>query len=278
MAPTALNPAQAAVITALGLLALALGWLVYSRVVAHLRITRGAVRAELFDLPELLVTIVLATFFSGLVIHSAMQQQRNLSEMTGDQVLPSSLMFVAFVVGLSAFLSFRGLRLADVFGLKRVSLLHVGAWALLLLLAAFPFVGAANAVSILLLRDDAAEQPLVKLFRAAAQRGDYSLVGNVILAGVIIAPLCEEFLFRGFFYGVGKRYVGAWISGLATALLFAAFHASLTSLPGLFVLAVAFTLAYERTGSLFVPITMHALFNATSLGILYLQALQRVPA
>ena len=53
---------------------------------------------------------------------------------------------------------------------------------------------------------------------------------------------------------------------------------SLTSLPGLFLLAVALTLAYERTGSLPVPITMHALFNAISLGVMYLQATHRLPA
>ncbi len=103
-------------------------------------------------------------------------------------------------------------------------------------------------------------------------------MGTVLLAGVILAPVCEEFLFRGFFYGVAKRYAGAPLSGFLTAALFAAFHASLTSLPGLFVLAVALTLAYERTGSLAVPITMHALFNAMSLGLLYLQSIGRLHA
>jgi uncharacterized protein len=130
---------------------------------------------------------------------------------------------------------------------------------------------------VLLMKDDAEQQPLVELFRSAVQRGDITTVATIALAGVILAPICEEFLFRGYFYAVGKRYVGGWISGLFTAALFAAFHGSLTSLAGLFVLAIALTVAYERTGTLAVPITMHALFNATSLGVLYLQATNQLP-
>ena len=40
----------------------------------------------------------------------------------------------------------------------------------------------------------------------------------------------------------------------------------------IFVFALCVTLAYERTGSILVPIGMHALFNFTSLLALYLNA------
>ena len=38
-------------------------------------------------------------------------------------------------------------------------------------------------------------------------------------------------------------------------------------MPPLFVLAVCFGYVYERTGKLWVPIVMHALFNAVSITI-----------
>ena len=79
-------------------------------------------------------------------------------------------------------------------------------------------------------------------------------------------------MFRGFFYVVFKRYVGAPVSALFTAALFAAFHVNLTAFPGLFVLALCFTIAFEATGSLVVPMTMHALFNGAQLGLLYLMS------
>ena len=276
MAPTVLNAVQQTVAGAVGVGLLAAAAVVYGRVVTRLRREGGQVRAGCFDLPDLLVSIVLGSFFGGLVVRSILRHAE-AQAMKPEDVLPSSLTFAAFVIGLALFLAYRRLRLVELFGLARLRGFAVLGWALLLLFASFPFVAVVNAVTLLLLKNEAAQQPLVELFRAAAQRGDFSTMGVIAIAGVIIAPLCEEFLFRGYFYGVGKRYFGAWISGLFTAALFAVFHANLTSLAGLFVLAIALTLSYERTGTLAVPITMHALFNATSLGVLYLQATNHLP-
>jgi len=89
---------------------------------------------------------------------------------------------------------------------------------------------------------------------------------------VFIQPACEEFLFRGFFYGVWKRFLGPLGGGFLACLLFAAFHGSLAAFAGLFVLAVCLNIAYERTGSLLVPIGRLALFNLTSLLVSYAQA------
>ena len=46
---------------------------------------------------------------------------------------------------------------------------------------------------------------------------------------------------------------------LISASVFAAIHAHIPSLAGLFVLAVALTLVYEGAGSLWAPILMHSL-------------------
>lgn len=278
MAPTALNLFQQATVAVVSLALLIGACVVYARLVARLRADGGQVRVAGFDLPDLLVSFVLASSFAGLVVKAVLEHAaKPEAPLTSDHVLPSSLIFAAFVVALAAFLVFRGLRLTDLFGLARLRALQVAGWAGLLLVAALPFVAAVNAVTVLVLKDQAAQQPLVELFRTAVQNGDLPTVAKIMVAGVIIAPLCEEFLFRGYFYAVGKRYVGAFLSGLFTAALFAAFHGSLTSLAGLFVLAIALTLAYERTGTLAVPVAMHALFNATSLGVLYLQASGRLP-
>ena len=52
---------------------------------------------------------------------------------------------------------------------------------------------------------------------------------------------------------------------LINAALFAGIHLNAPSFAGLFVLAVCLTLAYEWTGSLLVPMAMHALFNSISI-------------
>ena len=46
---------------------------------------------------------------------------------------------------------------------------------------------------------------------------------------------------------------------------------------GLFLLALCFVIAYEATGSLLVPITMHALFNAGQLIALYITVTKNLP-
>ena len=70
----------------------------------------------------------------------------------------------------------------------------------------------------------------------------------------------------------GESGCGAWSGGFLACLLFAATHGSLSAFGGLFTLAVCLNIAYERTGSLLVPIVVHAMFNLTSLLVLYGQA------
>src|ERR1700736_1169828 len=82
---------------------------------------------------------------------------------------------------------------------------------------------------------------------------------------VAVAPGVEEFLFRFFIYGVLKRYFGRLLGVIFSALLFAAVHAHLPSFAPLFVLGSCFAIAYEWSGSILVPMMMHALFNAITL-------------
>ncbi len=92
---------------------------------------------------------------------------------------------------------------------------------------------------------------------------------GLIAFAIVLAPIVEEFLFRGVLLGsfVQKR---GWATGIwLPALYFAVVHLDLAAFVPLFVLGIAFSLAYAATGSLVTPIVMHALFNFTSL-IIYL--------
>ena len=87
----------------------------------------------------------------------------------------------------------------------------------------------------------------------------------IIILAVAIAPLVEEFVFRFFFYGVVRRYFGRFAGLMVNSVLFAAVHAHIPSAAPLFVLGGCLTLAYEWSGSIFVSMTMHALFNSLTL-------------
>jgi len=247
---------------------------IYGEQTRRVMVDGGKVRTDDLGLPELLMSFVFAGFF-GMLMVAALNRSgsKEAAEISIDAVLPNSVLFVVFTAGILGFLRYaRHLRLAHVFGLDQQPPLVAIGWAFGLILAAFPLAGLANAITLLLLKDGFTPQPLVKLFSDVARGQDHLSVAKIFLSGVIIQPACEEFLFRGFFYGVWKRYLGMRGAGFLTCLLFAAFHTSLPAFGGLFVLAICLNIAYERTGSLLVPIGMHALFNFTSLAVLYFQA------
>ncbi|MGA2229827.1 MAG: CPBP family intramembrane glutamic endopeptidase [Tepidisphaeraceae bacterium] len=61
-----------------------------------------------------------------------------------------------------------------------------------------------------------------------------------------------------------------WTSVIIVSLLFASVH-PLWSAPAIFVLALCLGYAYERTGNLWVPIAIHALFNTAEVTIYLMQ-------
>ncbi len=244
---------------------------VYARAGLHVASRGGKVRTGDLGLPELLMSFVLAGTFIMLMVGSIQRQSKGEPPVKIESVLPSALVFVIIAAGVLGFLSYaRRLRVGHVFGMDQVKPLAVVGWASGLFLAALPITACVGWLTKLALKDDFASQPLVQLFSDVARQNDHFAVAKIFVVGAILAPCCEEFLFRGFFYGVWKRYLGPLGAGFLASVLFAALHTSLSSLPSLFVLAVCLNLAYERTGSLLVPIGLHAMFNSFSLLVLYL--------
>ncbi len=82
-----------------------------------------------------------------------------------------------------------------------------------------------------------------------------------ILVAVIMAPLFEEVVFRGFlFRGFANSWGWAW-GALASGAIFGFAHLQLDVFVPLATLGFVLAWAYKRTGSIWTCITMHALFN-----------------
>ena len=92
-----------------------------------------------------------------------------------------------------------------------------------------------------------------------------SLSEALTIAGyaMLVAPVLEEFLFRGILYRAMKRPFGMGLAILLSALLFALVHKNALSFLPLTFLGVFLAFAYERTGDLRTCILMHAFFNMT---------------
>jgi membrane protease YdiL (CAAX protease family) len=89
-------------------------------------------------------------------------------------------------------------------------------------------------------------------------------IGSVFII-VVVAPLCEEIFFRGFLYRIMRGRIGLWPALVINGSLFGAVH--LTGGGPLAVALIAplgflLCLVYERSGSLYPCIALHALNNA----------------
>jgi CAAX protease family protein len=102
--------------------------------------------------------------------------------------------------------------------------------------------------------------------------GGYGGTLNVVIACAVtcvVAPICEELLFRGFVYRSLRNWHGVWPAAIATGLLFGAVHglsAPAVDLLPLAFLGVVLCLVYQATGSLYPCIAMHVLNNAIAFG------------
>lgn len=87
----------------------------------------------------------------------------------------------------------------------------------------------------------------------------------VLLLVILITPLLEEILYRGFVQR-GFRTLGLppWAAILAASLPFTMMHVGVVepaALAGLFVLSMGLGWVYERGGSIMAPIVLHSCFN-----------------
>jgi membrane protease YdiL (CAAX protease family) len=98
----------------------------------------------------------------------------------------------------------------------------------------------------------------------------------IVFVAVVIAPLLEEMLFRGFVQTTIRSFInirnGAWPAIAASSVFFAIMHADPGHWPALFILGVCLGYSYEKSGSLFRPIFIHLFFNASSIAIALYQA------
>ncbi len=117
---------------------------------------------------------------------------------------------------------------------------------------------------IIHLTQSPAEQEVVVLVRES----NFELQLYLAASAIIIAPLGEEVLFRGFLYPCLKVRIGRIAAILLSSISFGAVHMSLAQLPILTFFGILLCLAYERSHSLWLPITLHAIFNTINVLLL----------
>jgi membrane protease YdiL (CAAX protease family) len=156
----------------------------------------------------------------------------------------------------------------ELFGLRRLAPSRAFLSGVGIIATLFPVLLLVGVIVQQFLQGGAKEQEIVTLYRDVAKSGDTQNLALLLFVAVFFQPIVEEIIFRGYFYAVFKSWAGGLASAIATATLFATIHTTVVAFPALLILALALTLAYEWSGSLLVPISMHMAFNGVQLTLL----------
>ncbi|MDE4084505.1 type II CAAX endopeptidase family protein [Planococcus maritimus] len=199
-------------------------------------------------------------FLFGLAIVASIVLISFLLQMAGNPFLNSIVLLLLFYIALpvwicSYYFQKRGVTLRQVVfvqGIVRWLLPIVG---LSLLIMVF-----STSIFWLLLRALVATAPaLVNLFLTPEPLPDavwYLAATGFIVA--IVAPIAEEFVFRGVILNQLMDVFGLWKGIGITSLIFAVFHLNFF---GAFLFAVIASLLYIKTGNLLAPILLHIANN-----------------
>lgn len=151
------------------------------------------------------------------------------------------------------------------FGLRPARFWPAAGWAALGMLTFYALV----ALYSVIVQPDAEQSVAQDL---GADQGTFGMIAAGFMV-ICVAPIAEEFFFRGFFYkALRSRFVvlaAAGIDGLLFGIIHFDFSGAdaLLIVPPLALLGFIFCLVYERTGSLYPVIALHSLNNSIAYGV-----------
>lgn len=122
----------------------------------------------------------------------------------------------------------------------------------------------------------AAKQLFPALDLAQAQETGFSSIkvyyqyALALAALVVVVPVIEEILFRGYFYGKLRRLMPLWVAALVTSLVFAAVHGQWNVAIDTFALSLVLCALREVTGTIWAGILLHMFKNAIAFYVLFI--------
>jgi len=168
----------------------------------------------------------------------------------------------------------RGISVLDILPLKPVSPLTF----LMAIIIVSGAIGLVTVYEVIMLPYFPIPEFLKNLETELSQGGIFDIL-LLILAGSLVAPIVEEFLFRGILQqSLYYRYGSLLPALVVPTVIFALFHvAYLFYLPAFFeLISLAFLLGWlmAKTGNIIIPILVHGLFNLSSFTSLFIFELE----
>lgn len=135
-------------------------------------------------------------------------------------------------------------------------------WMVPGLAVAMTVVRAADYLNLVVLQRPPDTQSVVQL---VIDQSSPPLLALIALGAVVLAPFAEEVVFRGFLFRNLRDSLGKGLAMVVSGFAFAIIHFEPTLILPLTALGIGLALLYEWSGSLWVPIAVHALWNLFAL-------------
>jgi membrane protease YdiL (CAAX protease family) len=127
---------------------------------------------------------------------------------------------------------------------------------------AIPLVVLAYAIAFRLMNSQGSANPIIALVMEAARSANFAAILVFYFTVGVLAPVCEESLFRGFLYSSLRRKLSVLPSMVISALIFAAAHMDPGGFLALFTLGCVFAFVFEKTKSTLPGMVAHGLWNS----------------
>ena len=220
---------------------------------------------RLVDLPLIGLVFLI---FAGLTAANGAPDEVPLEKKFTPAVLIASMVFLFLIMGMvMAFITWR-VKLVEWLGLRWRQ------WPLAFAIAPVTVFFMWCLMGVLMiagwnqwLEDSLGIESMQEAVKLLQQANDPLVLALMALAAVVVAPLAEEVVFRGYLYPAAKRFCGPAGAIIFSSLVFAAAHGNVVALLPLFILAVILCLIYEFTGSILACMSVHFLFNAATVTI-----------
>jgi len=142
-------------------------------------------------------------------------------------------------------------------GPRRMVLIGLLTW-----MAALPLVVVAYLIAMKYFGSEGSSNPIIALVMETARSANLAATLIFYFTIGVLAPICEESLFRGFLYSALRRRLSVLPSMLISALVFAGAHLDAGGFLPLFVLGVVFAFVFEKTKSTLPSMVAHGLWNS----------------
>jgi len=227
----------------------------------------GNVPTSTYTEIDILGIFLASLLFSFNIVYMAMNPEPidldSAQEISNSAKLANGLIGQLIPVAITCGFLAPRMNIAEVFGLKKPNTGKIFLTSFAGLICIYIAIASSMLIIAPFLKNALGEQELqapVQMIIDAKKNNPALLVILAFLA-VIVAPICEEFVFRGYIYATLKRFSCRVFATISSALFFAVVHGNLWSLFPLFIVAIGLTIIYEISGSLWAPILTHMLFN-----------------